>query len=67
MEILIIIAISTLFGAAALSAAAQRTPPQPQVIYLRPEPLEALRGPRGESGLALILFCLVVFAAIWLL
>jgi hypothetical protein len=67
MELLIIIAITVLFGAVALSTVAQRTPQPPQVVYIRAEQLDALRAPRGEGGAAIILLMLVVLAAIWLL
>jgi hypothetical protein len=67
MELLIIIAISIFFGVVALSAVAQRTPQPPQVVYIHAEQLDALRAPQGESGAAIIMLCLVVLAAIYLL
>jgi hypothetical protein len=67
MELLILIAITTLFGALALSTVAQRRPEPPQVVYIRAEQLDALRAPRGEGGAAIFLLCLVVIAAIYLL
>jgi hypothetical protein len=67
MELLIIIAITVLFGAVALSTVAQRTAQPPQVVYIRAEQLDALRAPGGEGGVALILFVAVVLVAIWLL
>lgn len=67
MELLIIITISIFFGVVALSSVAQRTPQPPQVVYIRAEQLDALRAPQGEGGAAIILLCLVVLVAIWLL
>jgi hypothetical protein len=64
MELLIIIAITTLFGALALSTIAQRTAEPPQVVYLRVEQTDGLRAPRGEGGAAIFMLCLVVLAAI---
>ncbi|MEI6776124.1 MAG: hypothetical protein WCK70_04455 [Chloroflexales bacterium] len=67
MELLIIIVIAVLFGTVALSSAAQGTPQPPQVVYIRVEQLDALRSPHGEGGAAIILLCIVVVAAIYLL
>jgi hypothetical protein len=67
MELFIMIGIMVFFGVVALSTVAQRAPQPPQVVYIRAEQLDALRAPRGEGGVALVLFCLVVLGAICLL
>jgi hypothetical protein len=68
MEPLIIIAITIFFGAVVMSSVTQRTPQPPQVIYIRAEQIDGLRGPRGgEGGAAVLLLCVVVLVAIWLL